>query len=146
MYKAYLGEGLCWHYRFQLSLVYQTISQISFKLFCSGDKRLLSSFLPKLGWFQGNTWFCRWKSWWNNINGFLSLKNRCIFLLAKEKIWKRTFKINSELSQNRTEKEIMPFKTTVNWFFNDMWCYLVIVFLLKNWLFSTNSSKGLLYF
>ena len=22
----------------------------------------------------------------------------------------------------------MPFKTTVNWLFNDMWCYLVIAF------------------
>ena len=28
--------------------------------------------------------------------------------------------INSELLQNHTEKEIMPFKTTVNWLFNDM--------------------------
>ena len=31
--------------------------------------------------------------------------------------------------QNRKEKQIMPFKTTVNWLFNDMWCYLVIAFL-----------------
>ena len=30
--------------------------------------------------------------------------------------------------QNRTEKQIMPFKTTVNWLFNDTWCYLVIAF------------------
>ena len=28
--------------------------------------------------------------------------------------------------QNRTEKQTMPFKTTVNWLFNDIWCYLVI--------------------
>ena len=33
---------------------------------------------------------------------------------------------NSELSQNHTGKQIMPFKTTVNWWFNEMWCYLVI--------------------
>ena len=26
---------------------------------------------------------------------------------------------NSELSKNPTEKQIMPFKTTVNWLFND---------------------------
>ena len=24
-----------------------------------------------------------------------------------------------------TEKQIMPFKTTVDWLFNDAWCYLV---------------------
>ena len=29
-------------------------------------------------------------------------------------------KTNSELSQNRTEKEIMLSKTTVNWLFNDI--------------------------
>ena len=43
---------------------------------------------------------------------------------AKEKTWKRIFNTNSELSQNRTEKQIMPFKTTVNWLFNDISCYL----------------------
>ena len=34
--------------------VYKTVSQISFKLFCSGDKRLLSKFLRKWDWFQGH--------------------------------------------------------------------------------------------
>ena len=29
------------------------------------------------------------------------------------------FNANSELSQNQTEKQIMPIKTTVNWLFND---------------------------
>ena len=28
--------------------------------------------------------------------------------------------------QNRTEKQTMPFKTTVNWLFNDIKCYFVI--------------------
>ena len=41
------------------------------------------------------------------------------------------------------EKQIMPFKTTVNWLFNDMWCYLVITFF--GWSFSTNSGKNLLF-
>ena len=73
------------------------------------------------------TRFCRWKSTDNNdINIFLSLENPCTFLLAKEKTWKRIFNTNSELSQNRTEKQIMPSKTTVNWLFNDIWCYLFI--------------------
>ena len=53
-YKVYSGERLYWHYRLQLSFVYKTMSQISFKLFCSGDKRLLSEFLRKWGWFQGH--------------------------------------------------------------------------------------------
>ena len=57
---------------------------------------------------------------------FLSLKNAFTFLVAKEKTWKSIFNTNSELSQNRTEKQIMPFKITVNWLFNDIWCYLVI--------------------
>ena len=35
-------------------LVCKTVSQISFKLFCLGDKRLLSEFLWKWGWFQGH--------------------------------------------------------------------------------------------
>ena len=31
------------------------------------------------------------------------------------------------LSHNHAEKQIVPFKTTVNWLFN-IWCYLVIAF------------------
>ena len=54
------------------------------------------------------------------------MENTCIFLLAKEKTWKRMFNANSELSQNHTEKQIMKFITIVNWLFNDIWCYLVI--------------------
>ena len=98
---------------------------------------------PKyLGWklkFQKTeTRFCRWKSNdLSRINVFLSLENPCTFLLTKEKTWKRTFNINSELSQNRTEKQIVPFKTTVNWLFDDMWCYLVIVFFIKKLAFSS---------
>ena len=63
----------------------------------------------------------------------------CSFLLAKEKAWKRIFKTNSELSQNRTEKQVTPSKTTANWLFNEIWCYLVIAYFdWKNrqfWLF-----------
>ena len=36
-------------------------------------------------------------------------------------LWKK-----SKLSQNRTEKQIMPLKTTVNWLLTDIWQYLVI--------------------
>ena len=57
------------------------------------------------------------------------MENSCSFLLVKEKTWKLTFNINIELLQNRSEKQIMPFKTAVNWLFNDMWRYLVIAFL-----------------
>ena len=69
----------------------------------------------------------------NGINIFPSLENPCTFLLAKEKTSKRIFNTNSKLSKNRPEKEIMPFKKTVSWLFNDISCYLP---------FSTNSSKG----
>ena len=57
---------------------------------------------------------------------FRSLKNACTFLLVKEKTWKPIFNTNSELSQNRTEKQIIPCKITVHWLFNDTWCYLFI--------------------
>ena len=52
MYKVYLGERLHWHYRLQLSFVYKTVPQISFKLCFSGDKKLLSEVLRKWGWFR----------------------------------------------------------------------------------------------
>ena len=52
------------------------------------------------------------------------------FWLRKKRIEKAFFNINNELSQNCTGKvcQIMSFKRTVNWLFNDMWCYLVIAF------------------
>ena len=43
----------------------------------------------------------------------------CAFLVAKEKITENIFNTNSELSQNCTEKQIMPPKTTIYWLFND---------------------------
>ena len=125
------------------------LSQISFELFCSGDKRLLSEFLWKWGWFQGpnerlpkylgkklkfqelETQFCRWKSTDNiDINIFLSLENACTILLVKEKTWKCIFNADSELLQNCAEKQIMPFKTSVNWLFSDIWCYLAICYFV----------------
>ena len=51
-YKVYLGKRLFWYYSLQLSFVYKTVSQISFNLFWSGDKTLLSEFLRKWGWFH----------------------------------------------------------------------------------------------
>ena len=63
------------------------------------------------------------------------------FCLRKKRPEKNFFYTNSELSLNRTEKQIMPFKTTVNWLH-----YMILsshwLFSLKNWLFSTKSSKG----
>ena len=47
-------------------------------------------------------------------------------MLAKENTWKRIFNANEELSQNCTEKQIMPSKTTINWLFNDIWWYLLV--------------------
>ena len=53
-YKVYSGKRLFWHYRLQLSFVYKTLSQISFNLLCSRDKRLLLEFLRKWSWFFGH--------------------------------------------------------------------------------------------
>ena len=92
-------------------------------------------------------WFWRWKSTNNNdINIFLSLENPCTFLLTKEKTWRRIVFTNSNLSQNRTEKQIMPSQTTINWLFNDIWCYLFFAcFDWKIGVFQQNNCKGLLY-
>ena len=38
------------------------------------------------------------------------------------------------------QKKYMPSKTTINWLFNDIWCYLFIACFD-----STDSSNGLLY-
>ena len=152
-----------WHYRLQLSLVYETVSQISFNLFSSGDKRLLSELLRKWHWFNElnqhfpkylewklkfqntETHFCRWKSNdQKNINIFLSLENPCFFLLAEEKTWRRVFNTNNELSQNRTGKQFTPFKTTVNyWLFKWRMFFSHCLFWLKKCRFSTNSYEGL---
>ena len=102
-------------------IVFSRLSLISFNLFFSGDKRLLSEFLREWGWFHGHnerfpkylgyklkfqkseTPLCRWKSNdYKDMNIFLPLENP--FLFAKEKTWKRICITNSKLSENRTEK------------------------------------------
>ena len=129
----YIPEHLYWHYRLQLFFVYKPMSQISFKLFSLGEKRLLWEFLgnwidfrdimnvslnilaKKLKSQKTETLLCRWKSNdYNNINYFLSLGNPCTFLLVKEKTRKRTKKTNYAI-QNNSKLAI-----------NDMWCYLLI--------------------
>ena len=56
---------------------------------------------------------------------FLSLKNALPFCLQEKRSEKSIFNTKSELLQNRTDKQIMPLKTTVNWLFNAI-CYLAI--------------------
>ena len=59
----------------------------------------------------------------------LPVTEKSLYLCACErKELKNHFNINTKLSQNRTEKQIMPFKTTVTWLFNDILRYLVISF------------------
>ena len=53
-YKIYSGKRLFWHYCLQLFFVHKSVSQMSFNLFCLGDKSLLSEFLRKWGLFQGH--------------------------------------------------------------------------------------------
>ena len=51
-YNTHLGKRLFWHYHLQQSLFYITMSQIYFNLFRSRNKRFLSVFMRKWGWFQ----------------------------------------------------------------------------------------------
>ena len=70
---------------------------------------------------------------------FLLLENSCTFLLAKKT------PAFSTLTVNRTEIQIMPFKTTLNQLFNDT-CYLVIgSFDRKIGIFQQAVVRGLLY-
>ena len=56
------------------------------------------------------------------------------------------FNTNSELSQKLTAKQILSFKTTVKWLFNDIWCYIVIgCFDWKIRVFQQTVLRGLLY-
>ena len=52
-YKVYSGKRLFWHYCLQLPFVYKTVFQISFNLFCSVGKRLLSDWEIK-GFYQSS--------------------------------------------------------------------------------------------
>ena len=145
------------HHCLQLFFIYKTVSQISFNLFFSGDKDFYQSSLgnevevrghnerfPKyLGWklkFQKTeTRFSRWKSTDNkDINIFLSLENPC-----KEKTWKCIFNTNSELLQNRTEKQIIPSKTTVIHclFWLNNWCFSIVVRVYYIFHFSKSQRK-----
>ena len=107
-FKVYLGKRLFWHYYLQLFFVYKTVSQISFKSFCLGGERLLSEFLRKWGWFQGQWTF----------PSYSGLK------IKISKNW------DNELWQNDIEKQIMLFETTVNCLFND---YDVLVIDCFDW-------------
>ena len=116
-YKLYSGKRLFWHYCLQLSFVYKTMSQISFNLFCSGDKKFYQSSLGNKVDLKDikNVFRNIFAKNWNSkklkhgfvderammtykINKFLSLEKPCNFLLAKEKAWKRIVSTDSELS------------------------------------------------
>ena len=47
----HLGKSFFWDCFLHLSFIHKTVSQISFSFFCTGDKRVLSEFLRKWGWF-----------------------------------------------------------------------------------------------
>ena len=46
-YKVYSWKRLFWDYCLQLSFIYKTVSQVSFKMFFSGDEKLLSEVFRK---------------------------------------------------------------------------------------------------
>ena len=56
---------------------------------------------------------------YNDSNIFLSLENLAPFCLRK-KIPEKALLTLTVNHRNRTEKQIIPSKTTVNWLFNDI--------------------------
>ena len=109
--------------------------------------------VPQISWSQKlkfqktETRFCRWKSTDNNdINIFLSLENPCNFYLRK-KISENAFLTPIvNYCKNVKKKQILPFKTAVNWLFNDIWHYLIIsCFDWKIDVFQQTVVRGLLY-
>ena len=122
---------------FSAVLVCKSVSQICLVCFTQGFHQ------SSLCWFHGHnqrftkylgqnlkfpkteTRFCRWKSNdYNDSNIFLTLENRCTFMLVKQKAWKNIFNTDSKLSEDLTQKQIMIFKTTVNRI--NLWRYLII--------------------
>ena len=63
--NVYLQKRFFWYYCLQLSFTYKTASQISFNLFSLGDKRILSKFVSKWGWFQERM-FLQIRGWIKN--------------------------------------------------------------------------------
>ena len=52
---------------------------------------------------------------------YLPVNGKSLYLFSCErKTGKRIFNTNSKLSQIRTEKQIKPSKTTINWLFHDI--------------------------
>ena len=104
------------------------MSQISFNLFCLGDKRILSEFLVNEVDFT-NTMnvspniVAKNKNFKKLRHGFVDERAMITTTLISPCYWKtlvpfslrkkrleNVFHTNSELSQNRTEKQIMPSK------------------------------------
>ena len=129
MVQCIFGKRLFWHYRLQLSLKHLQNCVSDFFWGNEIDFTNIMKASP-ISWLKiknskKETRFCRWKSNdYNDINIFQSLKNPYTFLITKEKIWKGIFNTNRALSQNLAEKQVIQFKTTVNWLFNDIGCYL----------------------
>ena len=136
----YSGKRLFWHYCLQLSFVFKSVSQKSFSLFCLGDKGLfyqsslgnevdftdIMNVSPNI--LAKNENFKKLKHGFVDertmttmtIASFCHWKTLVPFYLQKKIPEKSIFKNNSELSQNLTEKQIMPLKTKVTLLFNDI--------------------------
>ena len=136
----YSGKRLFWHYCLQLSFVFKSVSQKSFSLFYLGDKGLfyqsslgnevdftdIMNVSPNI--LAKNENFKKLKHGFVDertmttmtIASFCHWKTLVPFCLQKKIPEKSIFNNNSELSQNLTEKQIMPLKTTVTLLFNDI--------------------------
>ena len=94
--RRYIREDytcIIYHLVLLSSAVFLTQNRISFKLFCSGDKRFLSEFLRKRGWFQGyNKCFPRYFGWKLNFkklrHGFVDERALTTTTLISSCHWK----------------------------------------------------------
>ena len=101
-----------------------------------GNKILLSEFLRKWGWFYRYNKLLKFKIS-KNWDSLVDEKAMITMTLISSCHWKipAPFSFQKKRPENafltltvnyRTEKQIMLFKTTVNWLLNDIWSYLAI--------------------
>ena len=149
--QVMFGKRLFWHYCFQLSFVYKSVPQIFFNLFCSGNQRLSLHFLgnevdfryiinvSQISWRKTSKNFKKLRHGFvderapitTTLIPFCHWKTFVSFYLRKKRHENAFLRIILKYRKNRTEKQFIPSKTTINWLFNDIWC----CFLIDIWCF-----------
>ena len=151
-----MGKRSFWHC-LQLSFTYTTISQISFNLFCSGDKRLLSEvdFRDIMNVSPNILALAKNKNFKNLRHGFVDERALITMTLISSCHWETLlpFCLRKKRAKNaflalivnyhkiapkknkKKNKQIMPSKATINWLFNDIWYSFIAWFDWKTGVF-----------